>query len=262
MITMHTTRRIPFTALAAALLLVGAGCTAGQVAVPPEAANADTALSMKASDIVLPSAPPIAEPEPSETDDSSTETVTDDTTMDYQVPKAFPGILPDAELKGKQIRIATTKGEIVFEVLADEAPKAASNMIALARAGYYDGITFHRVVPDFVIQGGDPTGTGTGGPGYRFEDEPVSLDYERGIVAMANAGPDTNGSQFFIVLKDQPSLPKLYTVFGRVTSGIEVVDAIRVGDTMTKVTVEDKQAVRRETLPRMPGERFALRGAS
>jgi peptidyl-prolyl cis-trans isomerase B (cyclophilin B) len=240
MTPMHTTRRIPLAAAAAALLLVGAGCSAGQVAIAPEAANSDTALSMKASDIVLPATPPLAEPDSAPQEDSSTETVTDDTTMEYQIPKAFPGILPDAELKGKQIRIATTKGEIVFEVLADEAPKAASNMIALARAGYYDGITFHRVVPDFVIQGGDPTGTGSGGPGYRFEDEAVNLDYARGIVAMANAGPDTNGSQFFIVLKDQPSLPKLYTVFGRVTSGLEAVDAIRVGDVMTTVTVEDK----------------------
>ena len=85
-----------------------------------------------------------------------------DTAMTYEVPKAFPGVLPDAELKGKQIHISTSKGDIVFEVLADEAPKAASNMIALSRSGFYDGLTFHRVVPDFVIQGGDPVGDGTG----------------------------------------------------------------------------------------------------
>jgi cyclophilin family peptidyl-prolyl cis-trans isomerase len=187
--------------------------------------------------------PPVVEPAPTTQPDVTTEEPKDSTnpTAMYEVPKKFPGILPDAELKGKNVRISTSKGDIVLEVLADEAPKAASNMVALARSGFYDGLSFHRVVPGFVVQGGDPTGNGSGGPGYRFEDEPVSLGYSRGIVAMANAGPDTNGSQFFIVLKDQPSLPKLYTVFGRVISGMDVVDKIAVGDVMTKVTVEDRR---------------------
>jgi peptidylprolyl isomerase len=97
----------------------------------------------------------------------------------------------------------------------------------LAEDGYYNGTPFHRIVKGFVIQGGDPTGTGSGGPGYKFDDEPVSKDYERGILAMANAGPNTNGSQFFIVLDDlRGRLPKNYTIFGRVTGGLDVVDTI------------------------------------
>jgi cyclophilin family peptidyl-prolyl cis-trans isomerase len=123
--------------------------------------------------------------------------------------------------------IATDKGDIVIDLHADDAPRAANNFAELARKGFYDGVIFHRVVPGFVIQGGDPTGTGRGGPGYHFEDEPFSGDYVRGAVAMANAGPNTNGSQFFICLEDLSGrLPKKYTLFGRVTAGMDVVDAI------------------------------------
>jgi cyclophilin family peptidyl-prolyl cis-trans isomerase len=148
--------------------------------------------------------------------------------------------------------IQTTKGDIVVDVHADDAPKAATNFLDLARKGFYDGVIFHRVVPGFVIQGGDPTGTGRGGPGYQFEDEPFNGDYVRGAVAMANAGPNTNGSQFFICLEDLSGrLPKNYTLFGHVTEGLEVVDAI-AGDpigpgdrprdpvAMTTVTVADE----------------------
>jgi peptidyl-prolyl cis-trans isomerase B (cyclophilin B) len=156
-------------------------------------------------------------------------------------PTSFPGVLPSAEIHGKVARLQTDKGEIVFELLDGDAPKTVSNFVALTESGFYDGLTFHRVVPGFVIQGGDPSGNGTGGPGYKFEDEPVKLDYKAGIVAMANAGPDTNGSQFFIVLEDQPTLPKNYTIFGRVLSGMEAVRAIRVGDHMTKVTIENRK---------------------
>ena len=123
--------------------------------------------------------------------------------------------------------IHTTKGDIDVDVFTDDAPKAANNFLDLARKGFYDGVIFHRVVPGFVVQGGDPTGTGRGGPGYQFEDEPFSGDYERGTLAMANAGPNTNGSQFFICLADLAGrLPKNYTIFGSVRSGIEVVDKI------------------------------------
>jgi len=123
--------------------------------------------------------------------------------------------------------IHTTKGDIEVEVFANDAPKAAKNFLDLARKGFYEGVIFHRVVPGFVIQGGDPTGTGTGGPGYKFEDEPFKGDYDRGTLAMANAGPNTNGSQFFICLADLGGrLPKNYTIFGRVTKGMDVVDAI------------------------------------
>ncbi|OGE16715.1 hypothetical protein A2858_02400 [Candidatus Daviesbacteria bacterium RIFCSPHIGHO2_01_FULL_36_37] len=132
----------------------------------------------------------------------------------------------------------TKKGTIEFEIYP-EATKAASNFIKLTNDGFYDGITFHRVEPGFVIQGGDPEGTGRGGPGYKFEDEPVTKKYIKGIVAMANAGPDTNGSQFFIMLEDKLDLPPKYTIFGKVIKGQEVVSAIRVGDVMEKVTIEN-----------------------
>jgi cyclophilin family peptidyl-prolyl cis-trans isomerase len=123
--------------------------------------------------------------------------------------------------------LCTTKGDLEVELYASEAPTAVNNFVYLARAGYYDRTPFHRIVPGFVIQGGDPTGTGYGGPGYAFPDEPVVRDYLRGTLAMANAGPDTNGSQFFIVLADPAaSLAKVFTIFGRVTQGFAVLDAI------------------------------------
>lgn len=153
---------------------------------------------------------------------------------------AFPGILPDEKIANKQIRVKTSKGDIVFEVLPKEGPKAASNFVYLTEKGFYNGLTFHRVEPGFVIQGGDPLGNGTGGPGYKFEDDTVSLPYNEGIVAMANAGPNTNGSQFFIMLANNP-LPPKYSIFGRVTSGMDVVKKITIGDVMTSVTIEPKQ---------------------
>jgi len=128
-------------------------------------------------------------------------------------------------------RIDTSVGVIEFELLEELAPKAASNFATLAKSGFYDGVIFHRVIPGFVIQGGDPEGTGRGGPGYQFEDEPVTLPYRRGTVAMANAGPNTNGSQFFICLQDLPQLPPKYTIFGQVTAGLAVVDAIAAAPT-------------------------------
>ncbi len=134
--------------------------------------------------------------------------------------------------------IKTNKGDIHLQLDAAEAPMTVNNFVALARDGYYDGVTFHRVVPRFVIQGGDPMGTGSGGPGYKFNDEPVRRPYKAGTVAMANAGPNTNGSQFFICLEDQPSLPPNYTIFGDTVSGMDVVRNIRVGDVMQSVTIE------------------------
>jgi cyclophilin family peptidyl-prolyl cis-trans isomerase len=115
-----------------------------------------------------------------------------------------------------------------------------NNFVGLARQGYYDGLMFHRVVPDFVIQGGCPEGSGRGGPGYKFADEPVRSEYTLGAVAMANSGPDTNGSQFFICIADcQRKLDKLYNLFGHVVSGIEVAQATAVGDVMESVVVEE-----------------------
>lgn len=147
----------------------------------------------------------------------------------------FP-LLSPGELKNKAAVIETDKGRIDFQIYP-EATKAASSFIFLATQGFYDGLTFHRVVPGFVIQGGDPLGNGTGGPGYKFADEPVIGKYDRGIVAMANAGPNTNGSQFFIMLADHPELPPNYTIFGKVISGMEAVDKIAVSDVMRKVSI-------------------------
>src|SRR5581483_9952010 len=121
----------------------------------------------------------------------------------------------------------TNRGTIELELFDDDAPKTVQNFTKLAGDGFYDGVIFHRVIPDFMIQGGDPTGTGSGGPGYQFEDEANDHSVVRGALAMANAGPNTNGSQFFIVTADAcPWLDGKHTVFGRVTSGMAVVDAI------------------------------------
>ena len=125
----------------------------------------------------------------------------------------------------------TNHGAIDIELYPDDAPKTVENFVKLAGDGFYDGVIFHRVIPDFMIQGGDPTGTGSGGPGYTFEDEANDKRVERGALAMANAGPNTNGSQFFIVTTDAaPWLDGKHTVFGRVTNGMDVVDAISAVD--------------------------------
>src|SRR5947209_15292980 len=121
----------------------------------------------------------------------------------------------------------TNHGAITIELYPDAAPKTVENFTKLAGEGFYDGVVFHRIIPDFMIQGGDPTGTGRGGPGYTFEDEPNEHRVVRGALAMANAGPNTNGSQFFIVTADEASwLDGKHTVFGRVVEGMDVVDAI------------------------------------
>ena len=150
---------------------------------------------------------------------------------------------PDMEIdtdKLYDVTIATGKGDILMELDPQLAPKTVNNFVSLARSGYYDGLTFHRVVPEFVIQGGDPEGTGRGGPGYQFEDEPVKGDYIEGAVAMANSGPNTNGSQFFIcTVDDRHKLDKKYNLFGQVDSGMDVVSSIRQGDVMRSVTVTE-----------------------
>jgi cyclophilin family peptidyl-prolyl cis-trans isomerase len=121
----------------------------------------------------------------------------------------------------------TNQGAISIELYPDDAPKTVENFVKLAGDGFYDGVIFHRVIPDFMIQGGDPTGTGSGGPGYQFEDEPNDYRVERGALAMANSGPNTNGSQFFIVTAEAcPWLDGKHTVFGRVTEGMDVVNGI------------------------------------
>src|SRR4051812_7965150 len=141
-----------------------------------------------------------------------------------------------------QVTIETDRGPIVMELDPGLAPTTVNNFVSLARDGYYDGLIFHRVVPEFVIQGGDPEGSGRGGPGYRFADEPVKGEYTLGAVAMANAGPDTNGSQFFICIDDcRSKLQKLYNLFGYVIDGIDVAQSIQVGDVMRSVSVTERE---------------------
>jgi peptidyl-prolyl cis-trans isomerase B (cyclophilin B) len=139
-------------------------------------------------------------------------------------------------------KIETDRGTMVLELYPEQAPKTVNNFVFLAREGFYDGLKFHRVIANFMIQGGDPTGTGSGGPGYKFEDEvrENSLKHGTGVISMANAGPNTNGSQFFITHGPQPHLDGKHTVFGQVVEGQDVVDAIRQGDKMIKVTIEEK----------------------
>jgi cyclophilin family peptidyl-prolyl cis-trans isomerase len=140
-----------------------------------------------------------------------------------------------------EVTITTDRGDIVADLDPRLAPNTVNNFVALARRGYYDGLTFHRVVPDFVIQGGDPDGSGRGGPGYKFEDEPVKGEYTLGALAMANAGPNTNGSQFFVCIDDcTRKLDKAYNLFGYVTSGVDVAQSIGVGDIMRSVTVNER----------------------
>ena len=137
--------------------------------------------------------------------------------------------------------IRTSAGVMVAQLFPGDAPKTVNNFVFLAREGFYDGVIFHRVIKGFMIQGGDPTGTGRGGPGYRFEDElPKPGQYEIGSLAMANAGPNTNGSQFFITHIVTDWLDGKHTVFGEVLSGQDVVNAVQQGDTLVSVTVEEK----------------------
>jgi peptidyl-prolyl cis-trans isomerase B (cyclophilin B) len=133
----------------------------------------------------------------------------------------------------------TDRGQIRVELAPEKAPLTVANFVNLARRGFYNGLSFHRVINDFMIQGGCPQGTGTGGPGYKFEDEANNgLRHERGVLSMANAGPNTNGSQFFITHVATPWLDGKHTVFGKVVSGLDVVDAVKQGDTIKSVTIE------------------------
>lgn len=154
----------------------------------------------------------------SSTDNSTSQTVVESRTQ------PTPEIMID-KTKTYTAVVTTSVGEITIELFADKTPNTVNNFVSLAKKDFYNKTIFHRVINGFMIQGGDPTGTGAGGPGYKFNDEPFEGEYTRGIVAMANAGPNTNGSQFFIMHADTP-LPKNYVIFGKVTSGIETVDKI------------------------------------
>jgi peptidyl-prolyl cis-trans isomerase B (cyclophilin B) len=144
--------------------------------------------------------------------------------------------------KSYRINMETSKGLIELELYPEYAPKTVNNFVFLVQEGYYDGVKFHRVINDFVIQGGDPTGTGAGGPGYKFEDEVRGnpLKHETNVISMANAGPNTNGSQFFITHSPQSHLDGKHTVFGKVVNGADVVDSVRQGDEMVKVEISEE----------------------
>jgi peptidyl-prolyl cis-trans isomerase B (cyclophilin B) len=159
-------------------------------------------------------------------------------TKQYDSP---PELTVDTE-RVYRVGMETDRGTIELELFPGHAPVTVNSFLFLVREGFYDGVTFHRVIPDFMIQGGDPTGTGRGGPGYRFPDELAGnpLRHERGVMSMANAGPDTNGSQFFITHLPQPHLDGKHTVFGRVTGGMDVVDSIRQGDVIRSITVREE----------------------
>jgi cyclophilin family peptidyl-prolyl cis-trans isomerase len=156
--------------------------------------------------------------------------IKDNPTMPTSQNSNFPKEIIPAD-KDYKVRLETSEGTIVLELTKD-TPYTTGNFVTLAKKGFYDGVIFHRVIEGFMIQGGDPTGTGSGGPGYKFNDEKFNGEYKRGVIAMANAGPNTNGSQFFIMHKDN-QLPKNYVIFGKVVEGIEVVDKIAT----TKTTI-------------------------
>ncbi len=154
--------------------------------------------------------------------------------QEWKTPPAM-----EIDVKKKyQIVMETSRGTIELELYPEYAPKTVNNFVFLANQGFYNGVVFHRVIPDFMVQGGDPTGSGRGGPGYKFEDEFRNnpLKHDAKVISMANAGPGTNGSQFFITHSPQPHLNGKHTVFGKVTKGSDIVDAIKQGDTMTTVT--------------------------
>lgn len=164
-----------------------------------------------------------------------------DPEKDISNPKQTPAMQTDQN-KNYQAVLKTTEGEITIDLDAKKTPKTSNNFVSLARDGFYDGTIFHRVIEGFMIQGGDPNGDGTGGPGYKFDDEPFEGAYTRGTVAMANSGPNTNGSQFFIIHEDY-DLPKNYVIFGHVSIGMEVVDKIAEAETTMSSSMEKSKPV-------------------
>ena len=136
--------------------------------------------------------------------------------------------------------IKTEKGNLVLELFASDVPITVNNFVFLAREGFYDGLTFHRVIPGFMVQGGDPTSTGTGGPGYTFADEFTKHTHVAGALSMANAGPNTNGSQFFITYTSQLHLNGKHSVFGQLIEGMDVLEKIQQGDIIKRITIDEK----------------------
>ena len=155
--------------------------------------------------------------------------------MNYSTP---PPMTIDTS-KQYTATIETEKGSVVLELFASDVPVTVNNFVCLAREGFYDDTTFHRVIPDFMAQGGDPTGTGTGGPGYKFADEFTKHAHGTGALSMANSGPNTNGSQFFITYAPQPHLDRKHTVFGQLVLGMNILKSIKNGDTITRIIIEE-----------------------
>jgi cyclophilin family peptidyl-prolyl cis-trans isomerase len=165
------------------------------------------------------------------------------------VPKSYPRA-PQMAIDPSRRYLATIEtsaGTMTAELYPSEAPGTVNNFVFLAREGFYEGVIFHRVIKGFMIQGGDPTGTGSGGPGYKFDDEPVTRRYTRGTLAMANAGPNTNGSQFFVMHADY-GLPPSYTIFGKLTEGEDVLDAIANAPTGSQDRPRDPVSIAKITI--------------
>lgn len=161
--------------------------------------------------------------------------------MPSQPPKSYSSPSPmtiDVNKKYTAL-IKTAKGDLVLELYPQDAPVTVNNFVTLARKGFYNGLTFHRVIPDFMAQGGDPSGNGTGGPGYKFQDEFSSRTHQAGSLSMANSGPNTNGSQFFICFAPQPHLNGKHTVFGQLTQGMDVLKKLVNGDKMNEVVITE-----------------------
>ena len=161
--------------------------------------------------------------------------------MPSQPPKSYNSPIPmtiDVNKKYTAL-IKTAKGDLALELYPQDAPVTVNNFVSLARKGFYNGLTFHRVIPDFMAQGGDPSGNGTGGPGYKFQDEFSSRTHQAGSLSMANSGPNTNGSQFFICYEPQPHLNGKHTVFGQLTQGMDVLKKLVNGDKMNEVVITE-----------------------
>jgi cyclophilin family peptidyl-prolyl cis-trans isomerase len=202
------------------LLLTGCGQNAAPVAATPTRPPATPPSAAQISSALTPLPKPATSPAAAGSQAAQGAPVA-------TAPKQFSAPPPMSidPLKKYTATIDTSMGTMKADLFAGDAPMTVNNFVFLASQGYYDGVTFHRVINNFMVQTGDPTGRGTGGPGYRFNDEPVKRQYLRGTLAMANAGPNTNGSQFFIVHKDY-QLPPNYTIFGQLTDGLDVLDKI------------------------------------
>jgi len=223
-------RLLPILAILAALAIVLGACGEGDDEIDATVTAQHVATSQSGSQAATAHATPLATGTASEQGSASpgagSPTTATEGQGDVNQWTAPPAMQLEAD-KDYSATIHTNKGDIVVDLFESEVPITVNNFVFLAQQGYYTNVPFHRVISGFMIQTGDPTGTGRGGPGYTFQDEKVARKYERGVVAMANAGPNTNGSQFFICQgPNVESLPPNYTIFGEVTSGMDVVDAI------------------------------------